>query len=79
MIDEVEAFARRNPPLFLGAAFGLGVLAVRFLKSSRQQQAGGASSGYQRGGSDAYQDGSSGTDQGTGAGAYARDVPSGVS
>lgn len=34
---EVQSFARRNPAVFLGACFGLGVLAARFLKSSRPQ------------------------------------------
>lgn len=31
---DVEKFARRNPALFVGGAFALGVLAARFLKSS---------------------------------------------
>jgi hypothetical protein len=31
---DLESYARRNPAIFLGAAFGLGVLAARFLKSS---------------------------------------------
>ena len=31
---DVEMFARRNPALFLGGAFALGLLAARFLKSS---------------------------------------------
>lgn len=30
---DVENFARRNPAIFIGAAFGLGILAARFLKS----------------------------------------------
>jgi hypothetical protein len=34
---DVQSFARRNPAVFLGACFGLGVLAARFLKSSRPQ------------------------------------------
>ena len=37
IIDEVEDFARRQPPVFLGAAFTLGVLGARFLKSSRRK------------------------------------------
>ncbi len=32
--QDVEKFARRNPALFVGAAFTFGVLAARFLKSS---------------------------------------------
>lgn len=35
---DVEQFARRNPLLFVGGAFALGVLGARFLKSSGQQQ-----------------------------------------
>ena len=34
MMRDTESFARRNPAIFLGAAFGLGMLAARFLKSS---------------------------------------------
>lgn len=34
MIRDVESFARRNPALFIGGAFTLGLLAARFLKSS---------------------------------------------
>lgn len=34
MVSDVESFARRNPVVFIGAAFGLGFLAARFLKSS---------------------------------------------
>lgn len=54
LVDEVEGFARRQPALFLGAAFGLGILAARFIKSSRQQAQGSTSSSSQgtyRGGS----------------------------
>ncbi len=31
---DIESYARRNPAVFLGAAFALGVLAARFIKSS---------------------------------------------
>jgi hypothetical protein len=34
MARDLEGFARRNPAIFLGAAFGLGFLAARFLKST---------------------------------------------
>jgi ElaB/YqjD/DUF883 family membrane-anchored ribosome-binding protein len=34
MMHDTEDFARRNPAIFLGAAFGIGLLAARFLKSS---------------------------------------------
>lgn len=35
LLSETENFARRQPALFLGSAFALGVLAARFLKASR--------------------------------------------
>lgn len=34
MVRDVEGFARRNPAIFIGAAFAAGMLAARFLKSS---------------------------------------------
>lgn len=34
MVRDVEGYARRNPAVFIGAAFGLGLLAARFLKST---------------------------------------------
>lgn len=36
MADRVESFARREPGVFLGGAFALGLLGARFLKSSRR-------------------------------------------
>ena len=35
-VREVQQFARRKPAIFLGIAFGAGVLAARFFKSSGQ-------------------------------------------
>jgi uncharacterized protein YjbJ (UPF0337 family) len=35
LVDDVERFARRQPALFLGGAFALGLLGARFFKSSR--------------------------------------------
>jgi len=35
LVDDVEQMARRQPALFLGGAFVLGLLGARFLKSSR--------------------------------------------
>jgi len=43
MARDLEGFARRNPAIFLGAAFGLGLLAARFLKSTAPTQ-------YEKGG-----------------------------
>jgi hypothetical protein len=37
MANRVESFARREPGLFLGGAFALGLLGARFLKSSRRE------------------------------------------
>ncbi len=37
MANRVEGFARREPGLFLGSAFALGILGARFLKSSRRE------------------------------------------
>jgi hypothetical protein len=34
LLDETQRFARRNPALFLGASFAIGLLAARFFKSS---------------------------------------------
>ncbi len=39
VMHDVEDFAHRNPLLFLGSAFALGILAARFLKSSNPNQA----------------------------------------
>lgn len=33
---DIESYARRNPAIFIGAAFGVGLLVARFLKSSSQ-------------------------------------------
>jgi uncharacterized protein YjbJ (UPF0337 family) len=44
LIDDVEQFARRQPALFLGGTFVLGLLGARFLKSSRP--ATGVGGGY---------------------------------
>jgi hypothetical protein len=38
LLQEATAFARREPAIFLGSAFGLGVLAGRFLKSSPRRE-----------------------------------------
>lgn len=39
LMNDVEDFAHRNPALFLGGAFALGIVAARFLKSSSSNQA----------------------------------------
>ncbi len=35
LIDDVESYARREPAIFIGGAFLLGLLGARFMKSSR--------------------------------------------
>lgn len=44
MLKDVEGFARRNPEIFIGAAFTLGLLAARFLKSSGKGQTSASNS-----------------------------------
>ena len=39
LVNDIEGFAHRNPVLFLGAAFALGIGAARFLKSGNANQA----------------------------------------
>lgn len=39
LVRDIEVFARRNPAVFIGGAFALGVAAARFLKSSNPNQA----------------------------------------
>jgi len=41
LAQDAEQFARREPALFLGGAFTLGIFAARFLKSSAQAPQGG--------------------------------------
>lgn len=46
MMTQTEAFARRQPALFLGGAFALGVIAARFLKSGKKDDMNEYGSGY---------------------------------
>lgn len=39
LVRDVEVFARRNPAVFIGGAFALGIAAARFLKSGNPNQA----------------------------------------
>jgi hypothetical protein len=78
----VERFARRNQVLFMGGTFALGMLAARFLKSSKpeqSQQYGGYRSYSDRGGYSEYGGyttyGVAGTmNSGYGSGAYGTDT-----
>jgi ElaB/YqjD/DUF883 family membrane-anchored ribosome-binding protein len=40
MLQDAQEFAKRRPALFVGSAFAVGLLGARFLKSSRERQAG---------------------------------------
>jgi len=46
IVRDVERYARRQPALFLGGAFVLGLLGARFLKSTAQREDDGESSDY---------------------------------
>lgn len=48
LVDEVEDFARRQPAVFIGGAFALGVLGARFLRSSRQNMGLDSGRDYRR-------------------------------
>jgi hypothetical protein len=52
VVRDVERFARREPALFLGAAFAIGLIGGRFLKSSAPQRA--SQRGYDREGGMEY-------------------------
>ena len=51
MVDDLEGFARRQPALFLGGAFMLGLLAARFLKSGNPRGYGSGDGSFGRDGS----------------------------
>ncbi|TWA93080.1 hypothetical protein FBY14_102255 [Azospirillum brasilense] len=50
MVGQVERFARRQPEVFVGAAFAVGFLFARFVKSSGERRIRGASSSRLTGG-----------------------------
>ncbi len=45
LLGDVEDYARRNPAVFIGGAFALGIVGARFLKSSRPSTSGWSASG----------------------------------
>ncbi len=51
MVRDVESYARRQPAVFLGGAFALGLLAARFLTSTAQREDDNGYAGNYRGGS----------------------------
>jgi hypothetical protein len=46
IVRDMEVYARRQPALFLGGAFVLGLLGARFLKSTAQREDDGDMTGY---------------------------------
>ena len=46
IVDRIEELARRQPAVFLGGAFTLGLLGARFLKSSRRRESQATGAGY---------------------------------
>lgn len=78
LVDDIESLARRQPGLFMGGAFALGLLGARFLKSSRPytsptgSYSGGARTGWQPSYGTSYppQTGGRLVDYGAGTGAY---------
>ena len=47
LMQDAQQFARRQPALFIGAAFAVGVIAARFLKSSSEPSGHGLRSQYE--------------------------------
>jgi hypothetical protein len=52
LVSDAQRFARRQPAVFIGAAFALGIVTARFLKSS-----GSAATTHSRGNSTPYTSG----------------------
>jgi hypothetical protein len=78
LVDQVEDVARRQPALFLGGMFALGVIGARFLRSSRRGAASERDgyAGYSRSaGYDAGAYGSTGYGAGGVAGGYGATAP----
>jgi ElaB/YqjD/DUF883 family membrane-anchored ribosome-binding protein len=49
MVRDVENYAKRNPAVFIGAAFAAGMLLSRFLKAGTPNYVGGDGEGFNRG------------------------------
>jgi hypothetical protein len=48
LVTDVQRLARRQPAIFIGSAFALGVIGARFLKSSRGDDNGASGGEWQR-------------------------------
>jgi len=57
IVRDVERYARRQPALFLGGAFALGLLGARFLKSTAQREDAGGADQYGPGTDGGYRPG----------------------
>ena len=49
MVRDVESYAKKNPAIFIGAAFAAGMLLSRFLKAGTPNYVGGDGEGFHRG------------------------------
>jgi len=75
LIEETQEYARRQPAIFLGSTFVLGLLAARFFKSSSQRSR--AKRGYQRTGRELAPSGAYGAYPGQTGGLGARGTRTG--
>ena len=75
VFDDVEQFARRQPALFLGGAFALGLLGARFLKSSGRSSTRGYPSGSRAYPTGAYRSSYQGNVSGYGGPSSYRETP----
>ena len=73
LLSDAQRFARRNPALFIGSAFAIGLFSARFLKSSRPDgnHLSGGGNWRQRTGLDPDSTSGAGYNSGWGAGGYA--------
>jgi len=54
ILEEAQQLARRRPAVFIGAAFAVGLIGARFLKSSRDRQFSSSASSRTGGSGDIY-------------------------
>jgi ElaB/YqjD/DUF883 family membrane-anchored ribosome-binding protein len=68
LVRDAQQFARRQPAVFIGSAFAIGLLGARFLKSSRDRQYGSDGRNSYARSSTGYGTPSTATPRSTGAG-----------
>jgi len=66
LLDDARDFARRQPLLFVGGSFAVGLVAARFLKSSGRTDAGQSISGQNDSEQSDYSESPGGTDRASG-------------